>query len=215
MRNSIKKITLTFLVVTVSCFLIVPAHSEIPHLINYQGRLTDSSGSPVGDGAYNITFRIYDDPNTGTLLWEEERAGVQVQKGIFNIMLGSERSLNLPFDKPYYLEMVVNNEKMLPRQQITSAGYAFRAEKADLAENATQAQNANKLTGNLSVENLNSATNASSSLLGFSCGTFPSKLFFRKTRVRLTKLPRFASSSLLFFSINTFSEKSPSCPKGI
>ena len=69
------------------------AIAEIPHLINYQGRLTDSGGSPVADGVYNITFRIYDDPNTGTLLWEEPRTGVQVQKGIFNIILPGAKKI--------------------------------------------------------------------------------------------------------------------------
>ncbi|MCK9614264.1 MAG: hypothetical protein M0R48_02025 [Candidatus Omnitrophica bacterium] len=34
----------------VSCVL-----AEVPHLINYQGRLTDTGGAPL-NGSYNLTF---------------------------------------------------------------------------------------------------------------------------------------------------------------
>ncbi|MDD3190973.1 MAG: hypothetical protein PHI66_04780, partial [Candidatus Pacebacteria bacterium] len=38
---------------------------------NYQGKLTDSSGLAVADGAYDITFKIYDQAGGGTALWTE------------------------------------------------------------------------------------------------------------------------------------------------
>lgn len=101
--------------------------AAIPHLINYQGRLTDPSGNPL-NGTYALTFRIYDAQSAGNLLWEETHSGVVIQKGVFSILLGSVASLNLAFDKPYFLEIKVGTEVMSPRQQITSAGYAFMAE---------------------------------------------------------------------------------------
>ncbi len=54
-----------------------------------------------------------------------------IQKGIFSVLLGSVTALNLPFDKQYFLEIKVGNEVMSPRQRITSAGYAIRAEVAE------------------------------------------------------------------------------------
>jgi hypothetical protein len=109
------------------------AHAAVPHLLNYQGKLTDEDGKPL-DGAYAITFRIYDAEAGGTLLWQETQPGIAVQKGLFSVLLGSITSLNLAFDKPYYLEIQVANEIMTPRQKISSVGYAIRAEKAEKAE---------------------------------------------------------------------------------
>ncbi len=108
-------------------------YAGIPRLISYQGRLTNSSGIPL-TGAYDVTFRIYDAQAAGNLLWQEAHAGVIVDKGLFNVILGSVSELNIAFDKPYYLEIKVGDEVMSPRQQITSAGYAIRAETAEDAQ---------------------------------------------------------------------------------
>lgn len=115
------------------------AGAAVPRLINYQGRLTDSAGVPL-NGTYNITFRIYDAESAGNLLWSETHSAAVIQKGIFHVMLGSVSSLGLAFDKPYWLEIKVGSDApMAPRQQITSAGYAVRAEKAEsLAIDAQQ-----------------------------------------------------------------------------
>ncbi len=104
--------------------------AAIPRAINYQGRLTDSSGIPL-TGAYDVTFKIYDAQTAGNLLWQETHAGVVVDKGLFNVVLGSVSGLNIAFDRPYYLEIKVGNEVMVPRQQVTSSGYAIRSEIAD------------------------------------------------------------------------------------
>jgi len=42
--------------------------ADIPMMINYQGRVTDSAGDPVTDGNYNMWFRIYDAPKGGDML---------------------------------------------------------------------------------------------------------------------------------------------------
>ena len=109
-------------------------YSAVPHLINYQGRLTDTSGSPL-NGLYNITFRIYDAENSGNLLWQGTYTSITITKGIFNILLGDGSDTGfdfstLAFDKPYWLEIKVGtDDPMTPRQRITSAAYAIRAER--------------------------------------------------------------------------------------
>jgi hypothetical protein len=45
------------------------ASADIPHVINYQGKITDSGGSQVGDGTYTMRFHIYDESTGGTSLW--------------------------------------------------------------------------------------------------------------------------------------------------
>ena len=143
--------------ILITLFILVSAaQAEVPHLINYQGRLTNSNGDPL-KGAHNITFRIYDAQTAGSILWQEAHSGIVVQKGVFSILLGSVTDLALSFDKPYYLGIKVGTDsEMNPRQRITSAGYAIRSETAEdalesvhavNADNASQAVNADTLDG--------------------------------------------------------------------
>ena len=85
--------------------------AEIPKMINYQGMLTDNSGTPLS-GAYNLTFKIYTDTTGGSSIWTETQNGVQVQNGLFNVILGKQTALNLAFDQQYWLEVMVGAETM-------------------------------------------------------------------------------------------------------
>ncbi|GEM_PF-5549088 len=122
------KEVILFMVIIFS--LSTAANAAVPHLINYQGKVTDTSGNPL-NGSYDLTFRIYDAETAGNMLWQETQTGVVVDKGLFGILLGSATALNIPFDKAYFLEIKVGTEVMSPRQRITSAGYAIRAEVAE------------------------------------------------------------------------------------
>jgi hypothetical protein len=106
--------------------------AEIPQLINYQGMLTDEFGNPL-TGSFNLTFYIYDDTTGGDLEWSETQNGVQVQNGLFNVVLGKNSALNLAFDQSYWLAVKVGTETM-PRVRFTSVGYAYRALVADSAQ---------------------------------------------------------------------------------
>lgn len=132
--NKIIKLFFAFLLLWAMSGELCVVNAEVPHLINYQGKLTDINNAPL-EGSHVLTFRIYDAETSGSLLWQETQA-VLMQKGIFNVLLGAVTNLNLPFDAPYFLEIVVGGEVMAPRQRITSTGYAIRAEKADLATQA-------------------------------------------------------------------------------
>ncbi len=108
---------------------------SIPQLINYQGTLTNTSGTPVANGQYAVVFNIYDVPTGGTALWTEtwnsSTTPVVTNKGNFNVLLGAHSPIPSSFfnDKPVtYLGIKVGNDsEMLPRQRITSVGYAFTA----------------------------------------------------------------------------------------
>jgi len=63
------------------------AYAAIPTTINYQGRLTDSTGNVVPDGNYSVTFVICDDSTAGDTLWAEGTI-VTVKDGLFSIQLG-------------------------------------------------------------------------------------------------------------------------------
>jgi hypothetical protein len=90
-------------VVVVLVFSGSSVFAAIPHLINYQGMLTDNSGNPLS-GSYNLTFKIWTDTTGGSSLWTETQNGVQVTNGLFNVILGKVTTLNLAFDQQYWLE---------------------------------------------------------------------------------------------------------------
>lgn len=60
-----------------------------PRLLNYQGKLTDTtSGEPVA-GTVSITFSIYDTLTGGSPLWTEAHGNVIVTSGLFNVVMSS------------------------------------------------------------------------------------------------------------------------------
>ncbi|MFH1318262.1 MAG: hypothetical protein ABIH71_04545, partial [Candidatus Omnitrophota bacterium] len=118
------------------------AQAQVPCLINYQGRLTDSDGKLIEEKK-EITFKIFNDLISENPLWSETYAEVDVRGGIFSVLLGTQTSLNdLLFNEAYFLEIIVDGETMGPRQQITSVGYAIKAKTADSADYANNAQTA-------------------------------------------------------------------------
>ena len=125
MKLITKLLVITLLLLTVVCGL---SYAAVPHLINYQGKLTNTQGQPI-TGAVNVTFRIYDQESGGSPLWTETYTGLTVDKGIFNIMLGGVTALNLAFDKQYYLGIQVGSDtEMTPRQRLASSAYAISSE---------------------------------------------------------------------------------------
>jgi hypothetical protein len=113
------------------------SYADVPRLINYQGMLTDDVGNPLS-GSYDLVFRIYDDTTGGNLKWSETYSDVAVEDGLFNVTLGTTTALDLAFDQSYWLEVEVAGET-LSRLRITSAGYAYRAQRADTASYALSA----------------------------------------------------------------------------
>ena len=113
------------------------AYSAVPPIISYQGKLSQPSGAPVADGTYSVRFAIYDEPTGAHVpLWSETNPNVQAKGGLFGVMLGSV--VNLPgnvFDSPsrFFGIKVGDDPEMVPRQQIASVAFAFKAEKADIA----------------------------------------------------------------------------------
>ncbi|UCB56474.1 MAG: hypothetical protein JSV30_04500 [Candidatus Omnitrophota bacterium] len=155
--------TLTRLILGIALLAFsLSARAEVPHLINYQVKLTDKANQPL-EGAHEVTFRIYNAETQGALLWEETQE-ITLQKGVFSVLLGSVKELNLPFDKPYWLATKVGEDpEMTPRQQIASSGYALRAEVADTA---LQAANAININGKPATNLLEAGTTAGGDLTG-------------------------------------------------
>ena len=110
------------------------ADAEVPHLINYQGMLTDSVGTLI-DGSHNLTFRIYADSSGGAALWTEIHSGVDVEDGLFHVILGVTTPIpgTLFEDPERWIGVTVDPdpEEIAPRMKITSVPWALKAEVAD------------------------------------------------------------------------------------
>ena len=133
MKNTQK--ALTSLMTTMLLLILIPfiGNAEVPQQITYQGVLTDSTGYPVPDGDYEMSFALYDVPTGGTALWSEAQT-VAVSNGIYNVILGQAGNELVPiyFNGNCYLGVSVGTDsEMSPRQKITSVGYALRARVAD------------------------------------------------------------------------------------
>ena len=67
----------------------------VPLQVTQQGRILESSGASV-TGIHNVTFRIYDDPTGGSLVWTETIV-TSFNNGYYAAVLGADE-LNNPLD---------------------------------------------------------------------------------------------------------------------
>ncbi|MEQ8818919.1 MAG: kelch repeat-containing protein [Sumerlaeia bacterium] len=78
----------------------IAQEDNIPEYIPLQGQLTNQNvsggaGNEVAeDGVYTLTVRIYEAPTGSSILWEDTFQNLPVVNGVFNVILGSQRSLN-------------------------------------------------------------------------------------------------------------------------
>ena len=109
-----------------------PLGAAVPGQVDFQGLLLDSAGEKV-NGAVDLTFRLYDAPSGGSLLWTESHNDVQVADGVYGVTLGAVTPLtqNELGGGTVYLEIQVESETLTPRRQLLAVPYAIRAESAD------------------------------------------------------------------------------------
>ena len=112
--------------------------ASVPNLVNFQGRLTDTSGVPLADGAHNLTFSLFDIPSGGSSLWNEA-ASVTTKDGLFTHQLGSSTLFSQSFFQIYdslFLEIMVEAEVISPRTLLTSAPYTRLARGLEVTTNS-------------------------------------------------------------------------------
>ncbi|MCX7778672.1 MAG: hypothetical protein N2259_00245 [Patescibacteria group bacterium] len=132
-------------VVSLSANILFPEKMEaavgVSKILSYQGRLTDSSGNPLGGSGTNYCFRfsIHDAVSGGNKLWPTGTPSdniVNVANGVFNVGIGEVDDLstfNFYSNDTIYLQVEVANytgsacgtyETLLPRQRIDAVAYA-------------------------------------------------------------------------------------------
>jgi hypothetical protein len=102
---------------------------SITQKINYQGYLTNGSGSPVTDPALSMTFRIYNALTIGDLLWNTTQS-VAVDNGIFSVSLSVSSDI-FTAGAPRWLEVVIGGTPLTPRTEITASAFSYKTIDAD------------------------------------------------------------------------------------
>jgi len=104
------------------------ANAQVPRSISYQGLLLQS-GQPV-NAQVNLHIKIYN--AAGTVLYEESFNQLQVNNGLYNVLLGGNSGTlpaSLKFDEQYYLGVEINNTgEVTPRTPFVAAPYALNSQ---------------------------------------------------------------------------------------
>jgi len=104
----------------------------VPYEMNYQGWLGNASDTVGITDTLNIRFNLYTTATGGSPVWSELHTNVKVDKGIFNVLLGSINPIPVEIftGEPLWLEIVVGDQVLEPRKKLVSVGYAMKAANA-------------------------------------------------------------------------------------
>jgi hypothetical protein len=118
----------------------------VPGQLNYQGFLVNAFDSSAATATLEMTFRLFDSETKGTQLWSETHPAVQASNGLFQALLGSITPFpdGLFDGSTLWLQTEVGAEILSPRKPLVSVAYSQRAEMAD---QAIQADDADRLEG--------------------------------------------------------------------
>ena len=108
------------------------SYGAVPQMINYQGKITTPVGALI-DSNLSMVFSIYENEPDVSPAWAETLV-VQVEKGIFSVLLGNVYPIPPAlFDGTVqYLGVKAGTDpEMTPRKEIVSVAYAYRSAMAD------------------------------------------------------------------------------------
>ncbi|MBI5060221.1 tail fiber domain-containing protein [candidate division KSB1 bacterium] len=146
-----------------SVLLLATQASAIPLLVNYQGQLTSSGGTPL-DTTVSIAVRMYTGAVGGAQLWAETHSAVPVADGQFQVSLGELSSLtDVIFNQPQvWLGVTIGSDSELsPRTQLTSVAYSYYTGTVHAATGGTVTGDVTILgKGNIGTGNANTGSGA-------------------------------------------------------
>ena len=142
--------------------LAMPMLAQIPQTLSFQGYLTSDAGEPITTetgSPLSVSFSLYNAASGGSLVWGPEPQTIEVDRGIFNTVLGSIEPLNIDANAPYFLQITIGAED-LPRIAVTSGLYSLSTSNAEnitsnqlaIANGGTNAVNAADARTNLDAQ---------------------------------------------------------------
>jgi H-type lectin domain len=126
-----KKIIASYVGVAILFVAGVCLAASSTQMINYQGRLADTGGSPINGSTVSVIFSIYTTASGDTVLWTETQS-IVVTGGLYNVKLGEVNPItdNLFSASDRWLGVQVRTDpEMVPRAQITSVAYAINSQR--------------------------------------------------------------------------------------
>jgi hypothetical protein len=108
------------------------AFSEVPQLINYQGRLLN--GTNLVNGNIGLSLRLFNGASGGTKIYEDSNT-VTVADGLYSTFIGDHPTnaalLVALTNAAVWVEVAVNGSTLSPRERIGSTPYALNAYSLD------------------------------------------------------------------------------------
>ena len=106
--------------------------AAVPSEINYQGLITDSDGDPIESATNSVAVNLYQVETGGTAVYTESFTQVASDaNGIYSIQIGGASLQSvLETNSELWLELIINEEALSPRQEIQSVPYAVVAKPA-------------------------------------------------------------------------------------
>lgn len=106
----------------------------VPGQLNYQGFLVDAADSSAVTATLEMTFRLFDSETKGAELWSETHSAVEVNNGLFQVLLGSVTPFSDGFfdGTDMWLQTEVGAELLTPRKPLVSTAYSHRANSAEM-----------------------------------------------------------------------------------
>ena len=112
--------------------------SSPPGLINYQGRLTNSSDQPI-TSAVDVTFTFWDAESGGSQIgsFSDTDTVTPDSNGLYCTLIGDDPGNLVPDSifsgESVWLNVNVAGEDLVPRKRVVSVGYAFHSGTAESA----------------------------------------------------------------------------------
>ena len=133
--------------------------------INYQGKLSDKSGSPV-NGTKNFSLKIFDDKTGGKQIYEEAIGQPAVKEGLYSFNFGeagksvstATETIGFADGEKQIFNYIVKNKPVLGEIKISGGGYSWTEAGSSDATKFTAT--ANKNSGAISAIYLTGAPEA-------------------------------------------------------
>ena len=133
--------------------------------INYQGKLSDKSGSPV-NGTKNFSLKIFDDKTGGNQIYEEAIGQTAVKEGLYSFNFGetgksvstATETIGFADGEKQIFNYTVKNKPVLGEIKISGGGYSWTEAGSSDATKFTAT--ANKNSGAISAIYLTGAPEA-------------------------------------------------------
>jgi hypothetical protein len=111
----------------------LPSFAAVSRLINFQGRVTDTGGTPVASSTA-LVFRLYNVSSGGSALYTESQTVTPDGDGLYSVNIGNVTPLSgVDFTQDLWLSVEVNTELLPGRYQLTTSPYAVYAASAAVA----------------------------------------------------------------------------------